>query len=352
MSGWLAPAGPALTAFESDMALFLGVRHAVALSSGTAALHMGLRYLGVREGDVVLVPTTTFAATAFAVTYLAATPVFIDIEPVGWGMDPSLTVDAIKHLRRSGLRVAAAIPVDLYGSPADYSHIMPALRELDVPVLEDAAEGLGARHQAAPVGAFGEAATLSFNGNKIITTSGGGMLVTDNADFAQRVRYWSTQARQDAPWYEHEEIGYNYRMSNVLAALGRSQLSRVDELVRRRRNVRSQYSSMLSEIPGVTLQADPPWGTSNAWLSVARFDRSLHLGASEKVRTVLESANVESRPVWKPMHRQPVFKDNASFLNGEADLLHEEGLCLPSGPNVTDEDVRHICQLVTGALYS
>ncbi len=348
-SGWLAPIGPDLTAFEVEIADFVGVAHAVGLSSGTAAIHLGLKYLGVQPGDAVLVPTVTFGATAFAVTYLGAEPVFIDIDE-SWNMDPGLVNDAITSLRDSGRRVSAAIPVDLYGSMADYSSLEPVLASAEVPLLEDAAEALGASSSSGPGGSVGRAGVLSFNGNKLITTSGGGMLLTDDEEMARKVRFWSTQSREDFPWYEHEEIGYNYRLSNILAALGRSQLRRVPSEVAKRRQIREWYRARLGGFPGVLVQSDPPWGTSNAWLTVVLFDLALRPGAPTLVRDLLESHNIESRPVWKPLHLQPVFAGATSFLTGAADRLFSEGLCLPSGSGMTEEDVDRVARLVLSAL--
>lgn len=342
-SGWLAPAGPALDGFEQDMANYLGVKCAVGVSSGTAALHLALRYVGVQAGDFVLVPTVTFAATAFAVTYLGAIPVFVDIEEHGWGMDSDCTRDAIEKIKAQGGRVTAAIPVDLYGSPADYGHLVPLLEESEIPLIEDAAEGLGGFFRDAKLGTLGVAGVLSFNGNKIITTSGGGMLVTNDSSMATRVRKWATQAREPVPWYEHEEIGHNYRLSNILAALGQSQLHRIDYEVGRRRAIREMYRDHLTSLDGVTVQDDPQWGTSNAWLTVIRFSKRLEGHISQELREHLARNGVESRPLWKPLHLQPVFRHNPSFLNGNADALFAEGLCLPSGTALTDGEIEMIC---------
>jgi len=351
-SGWLAPVGPELAGFEADMAAFLGVQHAVALSSGTAALHLGLKYLGVQPGDYVLVPTLTFGATAFAVTYVGAIPVFIDVEPESWNLDPALVTGATKSLRAAGHRVSAVIPVDLYGTPCNYSELVRVCASLDLPILEDAAEGLGASYGDTMLGTFGRAGVLSFNGNKLITTTGGGMLVTDDSEFAAKVRHWSTQSREDFPWYEHEEIGYNYRLSNVLAALGRSQLRRVPSEVDARRATRELYRSCFASLPGVEIQSDPSWGRSNAWLSVARFDPSIYPSAPTLIREFLETHNIESRPVWKPMHQQPVFRSNPTFLSGVADSIFLDGLCLPSGTGLVTSDIERIAALVIQCLKS
>lgn len=350
-SGWLAPVGPDLSAFEHDIAEYLGVGHAVGLASGTAGIHLGLKGLGVGHGDFVIVPTVTFGATAFPVTYLGATPVFVDIDS-SWNLDVALLQEAIRSIRDSGGRVAAVLPVDLYGTPADYGQLQPMLDSLGIPILEDAAEALGSTHGEVRIGAFGHAGILSFNGNKLITTSGGGMLVTDDADLADRVRFWATQARDDAPWYEHSQIGYNYRLSNLLAALGRSQLRRVDVEVEARRRIREWYRVRLEKIDGVTVQSDPSWGRSNAWLTVVRFSPEVHPHAPTRVRHLLENHNIESRPVWKPMHQQPVFSRSHTFLSGAADALFREGLCLPSGTVMTEGDVDRVSSLIMQALRS
>ena len=344
-SGWLAPFGPDLVQFEEQMAAYLGVAHAVGLSSGTAAIHLGLKYLGVLPGDVVLVPTLTFGATAFAVSYLGAEPVFVDADD-SWNMDPAQTRLALESFARDGRRVGAVLPVDLYGSPANYGELLPLFSEFDVPVFEDAAEGLGGAYGEQKLGSHGLGAALSFNGNKILTTSGGGMLVTNDGEFADKVRFWASQSREDFPWYEHEEIGYNYRLSNILAALGRSQLERIDQTVARRRELRELYRVGLAGLEGVHVQEDPSWGRSNAWLSVVTFDLGLHPDAPTRVRLTLEDRNIESRPIWKPMHQQPVFSGARSFLSGKADAVHLLGLCLPSGPGITDSDLDEICSVI------
>jgi dTDP-4-amino-4,6-dideoxygalactose transaminase len=348
-TGWLAPKGPDLERFETQIANYLGVSHAVGLNSGTAALHLGLKYLGVKPGDVVLVPTLTFGATAFAVTYLGAEPVFIDSDE-SWNMDPEQTRLALVTLVREGRRVGAALPVDLYGSPANYGELLPLFAEFEVPVFEDSAEGLGGSYGEEKLGGFGSGAALSFNGNKILTTSGGGMLVTNDGEFADKVRFWATQSRKDFPWYEHEEIGYNYRLSNILAALGRSQLERIDQTVSRRREVRDRYRAELSTLAGVAVQEDPTWGRSNAWLSVVTFDLDVYPEAPTRVRLALEERNIESRPIWKPMHQQPVFSGARSFKIGKADSVYSSGLCLPSGPAITDADIDEICEAIAVTL--
>ena len=341
-SGWVAPLGPEVDGFEQDICGFTGARHALALSSGTAAIHLALLGLDVKPGDEVIVPTLTFGATAFAVTYTGARPIFIDVEEQSWGLDPILLETVLAERSRQGFRVAAIIPVDLLGRPADYDRILPVAAKHGVPVLVDAAESLGATHHDRPAGTMGRAGVYSFNGNKIMTTSGGGMLVSDDGELVEKARFWSTQSREPFPWYEHEEIGYNYRLSNILAALGRAQLARLPEMIERRRQIRRTYAEMLGELKGVVVTPDPPWGTGNSWLTTVTFDREALQGASTRVREALQSQNIESRPIWKPMHHQPVFRDNEAHLTGVADRLFEEGLCLPSGVGLSDADIARV----------
>lgn len=335
-SGWVAPLGPEVDGFEDDICTFTGVRHALALSSGTAAIHLALLALGVKPGDEVIVPTLTFGATAFAVSYTGARPVFLDVEELSWGLDPDLLESVLAERSR---RIAAVIPVDLFGRPADYDQILSVAAQYGVPVLVDAAESLGATHRDRPAGTMGHAGIYSFNGNKIMTTSGGGMLVSDDEELVEQARYWSTQSREPLPWYEHEEIGYNYRLSNILAALGRAQLARLPEMMARRRQIREMYTEMLAGLDGVVVNSDPTWGTGNSWLTTVTFDRDVLPSASNRIREALLAENIESRPIWKPMHQQPVFRDHESHLTGVADRLFEEGLCLPSGVGLTDGDV-------------
>ncbi|MDP2013522.1 MAG: aminotransferase class I/II-fold pyridoxal phosphate-dependent enzyme [Actinomycetota bacterium] len=350
-SGWVAPLGPDVDAFEAEMCAFANIGHAVALSSGTAALHLGLLALGVNPGDDVIVPTLTFAATAFAVHHAGARPVFLDSEEQSWNLDPQLLDEVLSARAASGNLPAAIITVDLFGRTCDYAAITQIAAKFEVPILEDAAEALGSSCNGVHAGAFGRAGIFSFNGNKVMTTSGGGMFVTDDPALASRVRYLSTQAREPLPWYEHKEIGYNYRLSNVLAALGRGQLSRLDEMITRRVANRAQYALSLGGIDGVAVVMDPPWGPGNAWLTNIRFDSALHPGAPEAIRLALETLNIESRPVWKPMHQQPVFAAAESHLTGAADRIFADGLCLPSGPNVTQADIELVCESIIGVLH-
>ena len=349
-SGWVAPIGPEIDAFEAELASQAGRSHAVALASGTAAIHLGLRALGASEGDEVLVPTMTFGATAFAVVHAGAHPVFLDVEEESWNLDPNILESTLKQKAANGILPAAVIPVDVFGRTCDYVSILRICGEFEVPVLADSAESLGALHGGSPAGSMGNAAVFSFNGNKIITTSGGGALVTDDPEIAHKVRHWSTQSREPFPWYEHEEIGYNYRMSNILAALGRAQLSRLPEIIEKRRGIRDRYATGLEAVPGVTVMADPPWGRWNGWLTTPKFDLLMHPNAPTLIREALEAHDIESRPVWKPMHQQPVFKDSESVLKGVADRLFDEGLCLPSGTAMTEAEVDRVLGLILETL--
>jgi dTDP-4-amino-4,6-dideoxygalactose transaminase len=346
-SGWVAPLGPMVDEFERRIAERCGRDHAVALSSGTAALHLGLLELGARPGTVVVVPTMTFAATANAVVYTGATPVFVDCEESTGNLDPELLEHALAELVREGATVAAVVPVDLLGRCADYTALLPICERFGIPVIADAAESLGASHAGRPAGSFGRIAVLSFNGNKIMTTSGGGMLVTDDADTAARVRYLSTQARQPAVHYEHTEIGYNYRLSNVLAALGLAQLERLDEMIGRRRAVREEYARLFTGHPGVRVFQRPGDEADNCWLTSVVVDPAETGWSSDGLAKALDAANIESRPLWKPMHQQPVFAGARSMLNGSADRLFAGGLTLPSGSALAAGQVAAVTEAVS-----
>ena len=343
--GWIAPVGPQLDAFEEAVASLAGVDHAVALASGTAALELGMRALGVSAGDDVLMPTLTFAATAFATVHLGANPVFIDVENRSWGMDPDLLASVLDVKAHAGTLPAAVVPVDVIGRTADYDRILPICEQYGVPVLADAAESLGATHGSQMAGSMGEAAVFSFNGNKIITSSGGGMLVTSNADLAEKVRFWSTQARASKPWYEHHEIGHNYRMSNILAALGHSQLRRLPQLMARRTQIHDMYRDHLE--PLVEVVGNPPWGRSNNWLTCVMLQEP---GKNLRIQAALADQGIEVRPVWKAMHGQPVFAGAESHLTGVADDVFASGLCLPSGVGLTDDDVWRVIEALKATL--
>jgi pyridoxal phosphate-dependent aminotransferase EpsN len=335
-SGWLAPAGPELAAFEQEVAAVVGRRHAVALSSGTAALHLALVVAGVGPGDEVLVSDFTFAATVNAIAYTGATPVLIDADRATWNLSPELLADEL-HARRARPPKAAVV-VDLYGQPADHERVGPLLAEHGVLHLVDAAESLGASCAGRPAAAWGAAAVLSFNGNKIITTSGGGMVVTDDADTAARVRHLSTQAREPVAHYEHTEVGYNYRLSALLAAVGRAQLLDLDRRVERRRAIFDRYVEALASIEGIGWMPEAPYGRSTRWLSCCTIDAAVAGFEPEELRLHLEALDIEARPTWKPMHLQPVFAGLPARLDGTSAELFRTGLCLPSGSSLSEDD--------------
>ncbi|MGY1752156.1 DegT/DnrJ/EryC1/StrS family aminotransferase [Blastococcus sp. SYSU D01042] len=341
-SGWIAPLGPMVDAFEAAIAERCGREHAVALSSGTAALHLALLEVGAGPGTVVIVPTLTFAATANSVIYTGAEPIFVDCDEETGNLDPELLERALVHLQGEGASVSAVVPVDLLGRCANYGRLLPICERFGVPVVADAAESLGASHAGRPSGSFGVFAALSFNGNKIMTTSGGGMLLTDDAATADRVRYLSTQARQPAVHYEHTEIGYNYRLSNVLAALGLAQLERLDGMIARRRRLREVYATAVADHAGVRVFQRDGDGADNCWLTALVVDPAEAGWTASDLASALNTADIESRPLWKPMHRQPVFAGSRSFLSGSADRLFATGITLPSGSSLTDEDVARL----------
>ena len=345
-SGWVAPLGPEVDAFETELAAYCGREHCVALSSGTAALHLGLLSLGVGPGDLVLTSTMTFAATANAIVYTGAEPIFIDSDQTG-NMNPDLLERAFLDLARQGRRVKAVVPVDLLGKVVAHERIDAIAAERGVPVLSDAAESLGALRDGRPSASFGVAAAVSFNGNKIMTTSGGGALLTDDAEMARRVRYLATQARQPVVHYEHTDIGYNYRMSNILAALGRAQLARLEDMIERRRLMRIYYRDLFAGVPGVTLFGDPSGlegglDRDNFWLTSIVIDSLVAGFSAEDLRAALADADIEARPLWKPMHAQPVFASARAYLDGTSDRLFRTGLSLPSGSALNVEQVRRI----------
>ncbi|MCD1286671.1 MULTISPECIES: aminotransferase class I/II-fold pyridoxal phosphate-dependent enzyme [unclassified Brevibacterium] len=341
-SGWIAPVGPDLEAFEKELAEKVGVAYAVGLSSGTAALHLGLLGLGVKPGDRVITSTMTFAATANAITYCGAEPVFVDCVDDG-NMDPIQLHRALKDSIVSGTRPAAIVPVDLLGRPADYDRILPIAAEFEVPVLVDAAESLGSRYRDQACGSLGEGAVVSFNGNKIMTTSGGGALLTDDENLAEYARYLSTQARDPVAHYEHREIGFNYRLSNLLAALGRAQLARLDGLVERRREIRRRYRDSIAAVTdGVTLFGDESEHCDNAWLSAILVDDSRAGFNAGELAAWLAEHDIETRPLWKPMHLQPVFAGTQMYGGGVSQGIFASGLNLPSGSTMSDADVERV----------
>ncbi|SCG60923.1 DegT/DnrJ/EryC1/StrS family aminotransferase [Micromonospora halophytica] len=337
-SGWAAPAGPELDEFEREVAERTGTRAAVAVSSGTAALHLALLSTGAGPGTVVVVPSLTFVATANAVRYTGAEPVFVDCDPETGNIDVALVGDLLDSMRAQRRRIAAVVPVDMFGCCADYTSLLPLCAAAGVPVVADAAEALGASHHGRPAGSFGRAAALSFNGNKIITTSGGGMLVSDDVDLIRRCRYLSTQARQPAVHYEHSETGYNYRLSNLLAALGRAQLRRLDGMIARRRRLRERYAKLFAAAPGVRLLAEGDAG-ANCWLSVIVVDPVQAGWTAQDLARHLGGADIETRPVWKPMHLQPAFAGSRGLLTGAAERLFAHGLALPSGSSLTEDQI-------------
>lgn len=341
-SGNVAPAGPDLDAFEVEVAQRVGVDHAVGLASGTAALHLGLITLGVQPGDVVITSTLTFAATANAIVYTGAEPFFIDVDESTGNMDTVLLDQVIDKLQRTGERVGAVIPVDLFGKAADYTAIEYIAARYNVPVLADAAEALGASHHGQAAGSFGDAAALSFNGNKVMTTSGGGMLLTNDPTLAEQARYLSTQARQPVAHYEHTDIGYNYRLSNLLAALGRAQLSRLDTMLDRRRAVREHYRDWCETTPGTTVLGGADDQNDNCWLTAMLFDSQLHPGCVEALIATMATHGIEMRRIWKPMHLQPVFIGSRSLLTGAAERLYACGVTLPSGSNMTEQQMQRV----------
>jgi dTDP-4-amino-4,6-dideoxygalactose transaminase len=345
-SNWIAPLGPMVDAFEQEFAAAVGAPHALALSSGTAALHLALLLAGVGPGDEVLVSTLTFSASANPIIYLGAKPVFVDSERLSWNMDPALLADTLNTCARTGKLPRAVIPVHLYGQSADMDPILAACNRHGVTVIEDAAEALGASYKGRAPGSLGWAGIYSFNGNKIITTSGGGMLVSPDKAFIDHARKLATQARDPAPHYQHSEIGYNYRMSNVLAAIGRGQLQVLTERVRRKRQIYESYRQALGNLPGIAFMPEAPWGCATRWLTCITVDPAEFGVDREAIRVALEAENIESRPLWKPMHLQPVFAGCQIVGGAVAADLFERGLCLPSGTGLIDADLARVADVV------
>ena len=384
---WVVPLGPNVNGFEKDLEEFVDRREVgeplqkrvVALSAGTAAVHLALLTCGVGPGDEVLVQSFTFCASSHPVTYLGATPVFVDSERETWNMDPGLLEDAIKdRIARTGRKPKAIVPVALYGMPYQIDRILEVADRYGIPVIEDAAEGFGSRYRGQVLGTFGRYGVLSFNGNKMITTSGGGALICPDADSAREILWYATQARESYPYYQHEAIGYNYRMSNICAGIGRGQMTVVDEHIAHHRHVQALYEELLKDVDGITMHCNPGADyDSNYWLCTATLDEKLRIkneelayrqvitgavgGAAgvthtvstavtdcqpnanvEALRMALDAAGIESRPLWKPMHKQPVYKNNPAYTNGVSESLFKVGICLPAGPWVTDDHVRYI----------
>jgi dTDP-4-amino-4,6-dideoxygalactose transaminase len=348
-SNWVAPLGPHVDAFEREMAAYAGVRSGAALTSGTAALHLALRLVGVGPSDTVIVPSLTFIASAAPVCYLGASPVFIDSRPDTWVIDADMLDDFLgAEARRGARKPAAVVSVDLYGQCADYDSLDTVTSRYEIPLIEDAAEALGSTYRSRPAGAFGRAAVFSFNGNKIITSSGGGMLVSNDEDMISKARWLASQARDPAPHYEHSELGYNYRMSNLLAALGRAQLRDLGRRVQRRREINSLYQASLAHLRGVSFMPAAGYGEPNRWLTVLTVDPSLTDVTPENIRLALENVEIEARPVWKPLHMQPVFGGMRAIHGEVAEELFGRGLCLPSGSSLKDGDVERVVRTVGG----
>jgi dTDP-4-amino-4,6-dideoxygalactose transaminase len=343
-SNWIAPLGPHVDAFERELANRVGVTDAAALSSGTAALHLALLLVGVEPGDQVMVPTLTFVATANAACYVGAEPVFVDSDPAHWNVDANLVAADLYERARQGRRPAAVISVDLLGGCPDYDVLTAACEDLDIPLVEDAAEGLGASYRGRPAGAFGNCAIFSFNGNKIITTSGGGMLVANSPEFVARARYLSTQAREPVAHYEHLEVGYNYRLSNLLAALGRGQLRGLDRRIQQRKTINERYRAAFDGIDGIEMMPFGDEVVPNYWMTCVRIDPGVFGADREQIRLALEQIDAESRPVWKPLHLQPLFKDATVVGGAVAEGVFAQGLCLPSGSTLSPDDQDRIIE--------
>lgn len=392
---WVVPLGPNVDGFEKDLEVFVNRREnaeplhkkVVALSAGTAAVHLALIGCGVGPGDEVLVQSFTFCASSHPVTYLGATPIFIDSEKDTWNMDPELLEEAIKdRIAKTGKKPKAIIPVALYGMPYKIDRIMKIADSYGIPVIEDAAEGFGSRFKGQVLGTFGCYGVLSFNGNKMITTSGGGALICPDKEEAREILWYATQARESYPYYQHEAIGFNYRMSNICAGIGRGQMTIADEHIAHHRHVQALYEELLNDVEGITMHVNPEADfDSNYWLCTATIDRDVRIKGQEKayrqlvsgavggaagvthaastamtdcqpndnveaLRMALDAANIESRPLWKPMHKQPVYRNNPSYINGISESLFKTGICLPSGPWVTDEHIRYIVKKIKDSI--
>ncbi len=344
-TNWVVPLGPNVNAFEEDLEHFLGEdKHVAALSAGTAAIHLGLVLLGVGKGDEVICQSFTFSASANPVVYQGATPVFVDSEPGSWNMSPELLDEAIRdRMAKTGRKPKAIVAVHLYGMPAMLDEILAVAARYDIPVLEDAAEALGSEYDGRQCGTFGEYGALSFNGNKMITTSGGGAIVCPTAEAKQRATFFATQAREPFPYYQHEHIGYNYRMSNICAGIGRGQMTVLRDHIAHHRHVADLYKELLADIDGITLHTNPSEKQqSNYWLNTITIDADKCGIDADTLRQRLDAKGIETRLLWKPLHLQPVFADCPAYVNGVSEWLFGCGLCLPSGPMVSDEDVEYI----------
>jgi dTDP-4-amino-4,6-dideoxygalactose transaminase len=347
-SNWITTLGPHVEGFEREVCKRYGLGAAVALSSGTAGLHLALINLGIKPGEQVFCSDLTFAATANAIMYCGGTPVFIDSERESWNMDPALLAEELYSRSKIGKLPRAVIVVDLYGQMADYDPILEVCADLGVPIIEDSAEALGATYKGKPAGSFGEMGVFSFNGNKIITTSGGGMLVSNKKEYINKARHLATQARDPVPYYQHTAIGYNYRLSNLLAAVGRAQFEALDGKMARRRQINEFYRKALADLPGIEFAPEASYGKSNLWLTCATIDATSLGVTNEEIRLGLEKLNIESRHVWKPMHLQPVF-EHCVCIGGEVtEDLFGRGLCLPSGSGMTDADLHRVVDAIYG----
>ena len=387
-TNWVVPLGPNVNGFEKDMEAFVGEnKRVVALSAGTAAVHLALLNCGVKPGDEVIVQSFTFCASSHPITYLGATPVFVDSEMDSWNMDPELMEEAIKdRIAKTGKAPAAIVPVALYGMPYQIDRIMEIANKYGIPVVEDAAEGFGSRWNGQVLGTFGKYGVLSFNGNKMITTSGGGALITDNEDEWREIMMYATQYRESYPYYQHEKIGYNYRMSNICAGIGRGQMTVVNDHIAHHKHVQALYEELLKDVKGIKVHGNPDSSyDSNFWLCTITLDENLKIkgqenayktivtgavgGAAgvihaatsahtdcepnanvEALRVLMDQAQIEARPLWKPMHKQPVYKNAPAYVNGVSEALFKVGMCLPAGPYVTDEDVKYIVDTIKAAI--
>ncbi len=350
-SNWVAPLGPNVEAFEQEVSAYVGTKGAVALSSGTAGIHLALKAVGVSQGDYVLCSSLTFAGSCNPIVYEKAIPVFVDSEPESWNMSPLALEKALASLGKRNIKPKAVIIVDLYGQSADMDRLLPLCEKYKVPVIEDAAEALGATYKEKANGTFGRFGVFSFNGNKIITTSGGGMVVSDDLEALKKIKFWATQAREPCRHYEHKEVGYNYRMSNIVAGIGRGQLKVLPDRIRRRKEIFETYKEAFSSCPEIKMMPVATYGNPNYWLTVITLEPGVRV-TPEKIMDKLEENNIESRPVWKPMHLQPVFKD-CEYFQHDTDVsadLFARGLCLPSGSAMTEEEQQKIIEIVTGTV--
>lgn len=348
-TNWVAPLGPNVIAFEKSLTNFIGAnKYVTALSSGTAAIHLALIQLGVSRGDEVICQSFTFAASANPIAYLGATPVFVDSENETWNMNPRFLEDAIKdRIAKTGKKPKAIIPVHLYGMPAKIDEILEIANRYEIPVLEDAAEALGSEYKGRKCGTFGEFACLSFNGNKIMTTSGGGALVSSTEEENKKTLFLATQARDEAPHYQHSQIGYNYRLSNVSAGIGRGQMVALNDFIARRREINTLYRKLLSDVKGIAFLENPSSDfNSNHWLTCVLIDPKIIGFTREDLRLAMKKAKIETRPLWKPMHLQPVFADAPFYGDGTSERLFDLGLCLPSGAGLTDDDIKKVVEVI------